>query len=101
MKKGVDKPEWKWYNMRALKWRAKKSRRILPKTRIFKKSWKNFKKVLDKAKEMWYNNKVARKEARRWSLKIEQQEMKYKAYWDMCKCERISTIQNENTTQQK
>ena len=41
---------------------------------------------------MWYNNKVARKEARRWSLKIEQQEMKYKAYLDMCKCERISTI---------
>ena len=41
---------------------------------------------------MWYNNEVAPKEVRRWSLKIEQQEMKYKAYIDMCKCERISTI---------
>ena len=89
MKKGVDNGEWKWYNIRA---RDKRAQPQKTEWKTSKKTSKKFKKGIDKRKAMWYNNKVARKEARRWSLKIEQQEMKYKAYIDMCKCERISTI---------
>ena len=45
-----------------------------------KKVEKTFEKVLDKEIWLWYNNRVAQKGRRKnRSLKIEQQEIKYKA----------------------
>ena len=63
---------------------ARLRERVQPQSlqKISQKNSKKFKKGIDKASKKWYNSEVARK-AGRWSLKIEQQEMKYKAYLDM------------------
>ena len=64
-----------------------------------KKVEKTFKKGIDKRERVWYNNQAVAQSGSKWSLKIEQQEMKYKTFKSMCNGSR--TIQTRILLKQK
>ena len=67
VKKGIDKEEEKWYNIKAVGKNNKLSRKV-------EKTQKKFGKPLDKPATKWYNKQaVDRKVTANRSLKIEQQ----------------------------